>query len=149
MSSLNKALKELQSLSQTLTNANIEHALGGSGLLYALGINVKVNDWDITTNCSLDKMIFALKNYDYLVLGSNDNYSSDYLIKASLNYFEVDIIGKFAINTESGKVFVNTVITDNWNTVPLGCPKEWYKAYVAMKRIYKAELLAKYLTSTG
>ena len=46
-------LRALQEISRCLKDKNLKHALGGSGLLHALGIPVAVNDWDITTDRSL------------------------------------------------------------------------------------------------
>jgi len=147
MTSYQPDLEELQKLSKTLQTANISHALGGSGLLWALGISVEVNDWDITTTCPLEHIESALQDYDYVVHYANGIYASDYLIKIVLKNSHVDIIGNFAIKTKTEVISINTIITGYWNDVPLGCPYEWHKAYSAMKRTHKIELLAKYLLS--
>jgi hypothetical protein len=49
-------LEPLRAVLARLEAAGVPHALGGSGLLAALGLVERVNDWDVTCDADLDTL---------------------------------------------------------------------------------------------
>ncbi|MEM7738573.1 MAG: hypothetical protein AAF267_22595 [Deinococcota bacterium] len=138
-------VEDLHTLSQQLTQAGIVHALGGSGLLSYLDLAVEVNDWDLTTEAPLNAVEEALRGYDFVRLEPKGIYKSAFLLKLELPQSEADVIGGFAIADSHQVINIRTVVTGYWDGVPVGSAEEWLKAYRAMGRTRKAELLAQYL----
>ena len=71
----------LKEISERLKNANIKHALGGSGLLAHLRLVNEVRDWDLTTDASFKEVDGLFRDIEYEVLKPNDLYFSEYLLK--------------------------------------------------------------------
>lgn len=62
----------LFSIIKRLEENNILYSLGGSGLLYYLGLVDSVNDWDLTVECTKDNLIKAIDGYDWVEHRSGD-----------------------------------------------------------------------------
>nr|BDT28919.1 hypothetical protein BHI3_23850 [Bacteriovorax sp. HI3] len=146
MSSKIPSLSILKLLSQRFIDHKIKHALGGSGLLYSLGLIENVKDWDITVESPLEDVIKVLGDLSYEKIPHNDQFKSDYLIKVIHEQTEIDIIGNFRVVREDGFLHkVPVKISGKWNDIPVADPYEWMLAYKYMQRGTKALLLENYL----
>ncbi|WP_407269916.1 hypothetical protein [Radiobacillus sp. PE A8.2] len=75
------ALKQVTKVVQALETYDIAYALGGSGLLYSLGLTNDVGDWDITTNETKTKVIQSIATSDYEALACGEYpYGTKYKI---------------------------------------------------------------------
>ena len=146
MSANTPSLSVLQLVSQRFATHHIEHALGGSGLLYVFGLIENVKDWDITVESPVEDVIRALGDLDYEKIPNNEQFKSDYLIKVVHGQTEIDIIGNFRILREDGFLHrVPVKISRKWNDIPVADPYEWMIAYKHMKRDAKALLLENFM----
>lgn len=136
---------DLQELSKQLSGAGIVHALGGSGLISYLGLPIAVNDWDITTDASIQDVESALQGMHFVKVEQEGAYKSAYLLKIKLNQSEADVIGRFAILDNEEIITIQTIVTDYWESVPIGSLKEWLKAYRAMGNLERVSMLEAYL----
>ena len=148
MTTSTPSFEALELISKRFSKSNILHALGGSGLLFALGINQEVRDWDIATEASLENVMEALEGLESKLIPNNELFKSHYLIKVTHNNTEIDIIGHFSIKKSDGDHHAVPVkIFGYWNSIPLADPKEWLLAYKLMGRYEKAAKLESYLQS--
>lgn len=86
-----------------LEENNIAYALGGSGLLYFLGLTDSIHDWDITVECPKDTLIKAIRGYDWVDQRSGDSpFASEY--RLSINALHIDFIGNFACYSNESKM---------------------------------------------
>ncbi|MDF2647262.1 MAG: hypothetical protein K0Q73_3067 [Paenibacillus sp.] len=53
-------IKDLHEITEKLKQSQIQYSLGGSGLLFYLGLIDKVNDWDIVVECPKEQLIEVL-----------------------------------------------------------------------------------------
>lgn len=137
-------IKGLIFICDKLKKNRIPYALGGSGLLYYLGLIDKVNDWDLMVECSKEELLPVLEGLQWKEEKSGDfPFASQYRIHVpELN---IDFIGSFAL--DSGKEIVRFPLDScgEWDGVRVSCPEIWYVAYQMMGRESKAELLREYL----
>lgn len=74
-------IKDLQEIAEKLNHNQIPYSLGGSGLLFYLGLIDKVNDWDIVVECPKEKLIEVLDDLPWTELKSGDfPYASEFRI---------------------------------------------------------------------
>ncbi|PMB02062.1 hypothetical protein CEN49_26460 [Fischerella thermalis CCMEE 5273] len=148
---MNPSLAALKRVSATLEEAGLEHALGGSGLLVALGLHQQSNDWDLTTEASLIAVTDALAvaAVPFVRLGGSVPFASRFLLVATVAGTQLDLIGRFAIHSEGGVCRIPTISCMRWNGVPVGSPEAWAVAYALMGREEKANLLFRYLAKVG
>ena len=140
------SLGALLEIRNRLHDRGITFALGGSGLLASLGLVESVRDWDLTTDSSWDDMKPAVEGLQYILIPPNGIYVTEYLCQITLGGAVLEVMGKFAIFTASGKKHpIRTLINHEWNGVPVGCPQEWARAYELIGRPEKARLLRDYL----
>lgn len=137
-----EALKEI---SDRLKKANIKHALGGSGMLAHLGLLEEVRDWDVTTDASRDQVEALIQDLEYEYVKPSGLYASEYLFKLKIKDTAIDLIGSFAIKTDKGIFKLPTIISGEWDGVPVGSPGAWAKAYELMGRSEKAKMLSEYI----
>ncbi len=137
-------------LVERLTSAGIEVALGGSGLLYSLGLGEQVRDWDLNTDAPLDRVEAALGALPRRMATVGDGaYASAYRLSLIAGGREVDLMGRFAIRTESGICHMPTVICATWQGVPAGSPEVWAVAYRLIGRNEKADRLFAHVAHHG
>src|ERR1044072_5571194 len=122
-------LEPLEHVRRRLERAGITWALGGSGLLYALGLRDSVGDWDLTTDASQDEAYSALRDLEPTRHG-NSGIHADH--KVGCFDDTVEVICRFAFFTETGIVRIPTLVTGTWNGLPLGSPEAWAVAYTLM-----------------
>ncbi|MFK7692427.1 hypothetical protein [Paenibacillus sp. HJGM_3] len=140
-------LEPLQAVTSRLHAAGIGYALGGSGLLYALGLTDKVRDWDLTTSAPVQAVQAALLDLPVQTIVSGDYpFASDYKLLVHETDPQVELIGGFAIHSPAGLCRIPPLLGGAvWNGITLGSPEVWYVAYALMGRRPRAELLLHYM----
>ena len=135
------AFDDLRAVSAALTRAGIEHALGGSGLMHLLGIDVDVHDWDITTDAPEARVRAVVEGFAHRRLGPAGPFRSRFAYKLSVGGSSVDVIGGFAVHDGHGVVECRTIVTGYSGAIPLGSASEWEKIYRALGEAAKADAL--------
>ena len=141
----------LRHLLVRLDRAGLPCALGASGLLAALGLVSKVNDWDVQVDASIDAIEHATVGMASARFG-NDRVHADH--KLSFDAERVELIARFAFfapgdpGRGSGVVTIPFAVTGTWQGLPLASPTAWAAAYALMgeledsaRRRERAELL--------
>lgn len=152
-------IKDLVRMTDKLKESGISYALGGSGLLHALGLVEQVNDWDLLVECSKEKLLKVIEGYSWQEQSSGDGlFASEYRIQVVP--ISIDFIGYFALRSTKGIVKLpidkghgegkrnREGYKGSWQGIPLSTPETWYVAYKMMGRESKAELLYNYLKHT-
>ena len=119
-------------------------ALGGSGLLAALGLVDVVVDWDLTTDSpqALVATVLADLPYSHLRLTAGDTpFASEARFAINGGAHAVDIIVRFAVRGDQGETPIATRVTGEWLGLPIGDPMAWAVAYRAIGRFERAGLL--------
>lgn len=133
-------------VARALELASIPFALGGSGLLCSLGLVAQVRDWDLTTDAPFERVTAALAGLPWELAPYGDGpFATAYRLAIG----EVDLMGQFAIRTGAGVVRLPTVVSAQYEGLPVGSPEVWAVAYRLMERHAKAEMLSGYLRSHG
>jgi hypothetical protein len=145
-------LAPLHTLLAPLAAARISHALGGSGLLAALGLVDHVNDWDVTVETDVDGLAALYPAHTFTRWNSGGH--SDH--KLTFAAERTELIVRFAFFVPGGIVRIPTRVTGRWNDVPLGSPVAWAAAYAIMaeqesdaRRADRAERLFAWLEARG
>ena len=128
-----------------LEDQGLAGAIGGSGLLAALGLTQVVHDWDITTDGAPSSVERALAEagypYRYGATGVGVFATTAlYIVDAATH--QIDVIVGFAIRIEGRRIELPTRVTATWRGLPLAAPTVWEQAYRAMGETAKADLLA-------
>ncbi len=127
-----------------LRKHRIRFALGGSGMLHAMGLVQVVNDWDLSVECKKEELLQALHGLDWEELGCGTApFASGYRI--SIPSLNADVIGNFAMQTELGKVELPVRVGWEWEGIPVSAPEVWFVAYSLMGREEKAALILEHL----
>jgi hypothetical protein len=142
------AFEALVEISSRLNSANIIFALGGSGMLAALGLTQEVHDWDITTDANWSEVEPVLVGLNYQMIATKDPYASKYLCKIQMDETSIDLIGTMAIVKDGIKREFQTVVDGKWRGIPLSSIEPWIGIYQALGRTEKANLLLHYQRST-
>ncbi|HKQ58407.1 MAG TPA: hypothetical protein VJY35_11120 [Candidatus Eisenbacteria bacterium] len=129
-----------------LEAAGVPVALGGSGLLAALGLADTVGDWDLTTDAPWERVDAALADEPHTDHG-NDALHADH--KRVIADGAIEVIVGFAYFTPSGVVRIPTIVSGHAGRVPLGSPECWAVAYALLGRPAKSETLFSHLESRG
>lgn len=140
------ALGPLAVIVGRLEGAGITVAIGGSGLLAALGLTDTVRDWDLTTDAGLDPVLAALAGERVEHQGSDELHADQKLMLAGGT---IEVILGFAFHTGRGVVRIPTLVTGRWEGLPLGSPEAWAVAYHLLGRHEKSETLWRALGSRG
>lgn len=125
-------LSDLIGVSKQLTEAGIVHALGGTGLLFALGFQVCPRDWDLLTDAPVKRVAPALSGWTMEQAGPSADFPSDYLIRLQAHQSRIEIIGRFAIASGDGVLRIPTRVAGTFRGIPLGHPADWILAYRAI-----------------
>ncbi len=130
----------LRTLASALNDVEVEWRLGGSALLAIFGVDAEVHDLDITVAAdSLEAVEVACEAWvrQRHVGDAPPPWCSDWLLKASINDAEVDLIGGFCVLGPSGRTHVpqdlGGILDVDGIEVPLADPAVWWWVY----RIYK------------
>jgi hypothetical protein len=150
---LHPSLDSLHDAFARLARAGVPAALGGSGLLAALGLVDHVRDWDITAEGEVAAIaaLFADKPH---ALAGNSGIHADH--KVMLPDEDVEVIVNFAFAVEGPVLRIPTLVRGTWKGAPLASPEAWAVAYALMgeyegvaRRRERAELLFAHLERTG
>lgn len=146
-------LEPLRGVLARLQAAGVPHAVGGSGLLAALGLVERVNDWDVTCDADLDTLAELFAGQPHERFG-NSGCHADH--KLNLEGGGIELIARFAFFLEGGIVRIPTRVTTRWCGLPVGSPEGWAVAYAIMgeldnapRRSERAELLFAHLAAHG
>jgi hypothetical protein len=123
-------------------------AIGGSGLLAALGLTRVVHDWDITTDNDPSSVEVALIEAGYQHRSGpagGGNFATTALYAVDAVSHKVDVIVGFAVRSGSRRIDLPTRVTGSWRGLPLADPSVWERAYRIMGQPAKADLLASWL----
>jgi hypothetical protein len=143
---------------ECLERAGLPVALGGSGLLAALGLTDRVRDWDLTTDAPAEAVTAALSGETSALPGTlpgalpgtlsgHDVLHADH--KLAFADGELEIILGFAFFTPAGVVRIPTRVHERRDGLPLASPEGWAVAYHLLGREEKSRLLFQYLASRG
>lgn len=144
------SIKPLVEVTTALDKANIEYALGGSGLLYSLGLVDLVRDWDLSTEAPLPIVMAALGHLHCQSAPSGDYpFASSYRLSIHAEEPHIDLFGSFSIHTEAGLCRLPAIPTFVWQGITVGSPEIWFVSYSLMSRTEKADKLLSYLQTNG
>ena len=136
----------LLEVARTLDREGIAFALGGSGLLAALGLARQVRDWDLTTDADLASISATLESFRPQSSGPDGIHADHKLLLADQG---IEVICGFAFRGPQGVVRIPTAVTGWWRGIPLGSPEAWAVAYALLGRAEKSELLLDHLARQG
>lgn len=139
-------LEPLRALVERLEHAGIRCALGGSGLLAALGLARTAGDWDLTTDEDPRRVRSTLARLAFRWKGSDALHADQ---KFQLADEQIELIVGFAFHTAAGVVRIPTLVSGRWRGVPIGSPECWLVAYRLMRRGAKARALLEHLRRHG
>jgi hypothetical protein len=139
-------LEPLLELVTRLEAEGIRCALGGSGLLAALGLTETVHDWDLTADAPLERLAPLARDWPFETAGSSGVHAD---AKLMVPGHSIEVIARFAFFGPRGVIRIPTVIAGRWRGVPLGSPEAWLTAYHLLERPAKRDLLLDHLRSRG
>jgi hypothetical protein len=149
-------IEPLRACLARLEAAGVPHALGGSGLLAALGLVDHVNDWDVNCDADLDTLASLFAGQPHERFG-NSGCHADH--KLNLEHNGIELIARFAFFVDGGVVRIPTKVTRRWRELPVGSPEGWAVAYALMgeleegskqgQRVHRAELLFTHIGAHG
>ena len=145
------SLDVVRAVADALAARSIQVALGGSGLLAALGLADQVRDWDLTTDAEPAEVAGALTaaGLAYSRASSGDGpYATRARLCVDAGDHQVDLIIGFAVRTADGRVQpLPTRVTGWWQGLPLGDPAVWATGYRLIGRAERAAALDRWLAA--
>ncbi len=129
-----------------LEAAGFPAALGGSGLLAALGLADAVRDWDVTVDAPARRVWGVLRELDPVYVGSSGVHADE---KLMLPDGSLECICRFAFALPGGRVILPTRVSSCVDGIPLASPEVWAVAYTLLGRDAKAASLLEHLARTG
>lgn len=148
--SLSEKRNVLQRVTRQLELAGVDYAIGGSGMLLGLGLTDTVRDWDIMTEAPEKEIRSALESFTIVdANGPSDFYKSAYKLRLENLEPEIEIIGGFAVRTETGICRLPALSGGRQGGLRIASPEIWFAAYTLMERTEKAALLETYLSENG
>jgi len=143
-------LEPLRRVFEALSAAGVEAAIGGSGLLYSLGLTDTVRDWDLTTEAPPEQVKAALGALPWHQAPTGgQTYATECRLNVTPDGADIDLMVRFAIRCEGGVVHFPTVVTGALEGLPVGSPEVWAVAYRLMGRQPKADILNDYVRRQG
>jgi len=133
-----------------LQTRHLTPAVGGSGLLVALGLAEIAHDWDVTVDAADSAVITALNDAG---MKYRDGTSRDGIYATRKRYVvdggnhDVDLLVYFALRGPNGVVRLPNRVTGWWHGLPLADPGVWAQAYRLLNRPAKAEALEHWLAA--
>jgi hypothetical protein len=125
-------LAALDAVAERLRAADVEFLLGGSGLLFALGLEVPVRDIDLMLR-EEDRSRFEEAVHEWLVSVSTDPgpvLTSAWKATLDVDGCEVEGLGGLGF---AGGARLPFRRGGEWRGVPLAAPEIWWAAYRAYK----------------
>jgi hypothetical protein len=137
---------------EALRHGTIVSALGGSGLLAALGLTDQVRDWDLTTDAEPEAVASALTcaHLEHAAVeAGEDGYATQARFRVEAGDHEIDLLVGFAFRSPGSTIHIPTRVTGHWRGLPLGDPLAWARAYRLMGRPERAVPLETWLATSG
>lgn len=131
-------------LVDALRSAGLTPALGGSGLLVALGLADTAHDWDLTVDAPEARVRAALDagGFSYADRTSDTApYATARRFVIAAGDHEIDLLLHFALHGPAGPEPLPTRVTGTWRGLPLADPVVWARAYDLLGRPEKAAAL--------
>ena len=122
--------------------------LGGSALLYALGLVDAVGDWDLVTDVPAEQMaeVLAARGLSAERLGGDSpRFATAALFRVDAGDHQIDVLVDFAIRSGGSVTPILPRGWRLWQGMMLGRPQDWQLAYRLMGRTEKVELLRDWL----
>lgn len=129
-----------------LERAGLQAALGGSGLLAALGLAAEVRDWDVTVDAPARVAWGALRDLSPVYAGASGGHADEKLMIPALG---LECICRFAFVTPGGTIPIPTRVAARVDGIPLASPEAWAVAYALLGRAAKSEALLAHVSRTG
>jgi hypothetical protein len=139
-------LEPLLLLVARLETEGIRCALGGSGLLAALGLTEIAHDWDLTVDAPLEQLVPLAGGWPFETAGSSGVHAD---AKLMFPGHSIEVIARFAFHGPRGVIRIPTVVTGRWRGLPIGSPEAWMAAYHLLERPAKRDLLLGHLRARG
>jgi hypothetical protein len=139
-------IEPLLALVARLEATGIRCALGGSGLLAALGLTETAHDWDLTTDAPLDQLVPLAGGWPFATAGSSGVHAD---AKLMFPGHSIEVIARFAFHGPRGVIRIPTVVASRWRGLPIGSPEAWLAAYHLLERPAKRDLLLGHLRARG
>jgi hypothetical protein len=139
-------LEPLAGVVERLEHAGLVVALGGSGLLGALGLADEAHDWDLTTDAAAGEIAPLLAPLELESFGPSGLHADH---KLKIVPAAIEIICRMAIRADAGVVRIPTVVSRRTRGIPLGSPEAWAVAYALLGRGGKSEALFGWLEARG
>ncbi len=147
---MREKLNTLRMISTRLEQAGVDYVIGGSGMLFGLGLTESVRDWDLMTDAEESEVWAALIDLDVTAdSGASEQFGSGRKLTVAGVEPEVEVIIGFAIR--SGKEICRLPAWDGGTHrgLRIASPEVWFAAYALMERTEKAALLEAYLHERG
>ena len=122
-------IEPLREILAMLERAGLPHAIGASGLLMALGLVDRVNDWDVTVDADVETLAATVSGRAFTRHGNSGGHADH---KLTFDAEKVELISHFAFFVPDGVVRIPTVVTGTWQGLPIGSPAAWAAAYAIM-----------------
>jgi hypothetical protein len=125
-------------------------AVGGSGLLVALGLAEVARDWDVTVDASPASVEAALGRSGFAYRDGTERggiYASAARYVVDGADHQVDLLVDFALLGPDGVERLPTLVTGGWHGLPLADPAVWARAYRLLGRTPKAVALERWLAT--
>ncbi len=139
--SIDHKVKILKDICQSLNEHKIPFSLGGSGLLYFLGIVHDFNDWDLVLYCTESEAKAALLHYNQTQLKNSGIYTSSFFFQVTHQGVKFDIMGYFGVKNFGEDYKLPYKVSKHLGIIPLGDVKDWLKAYELMGRTDKVDII--------
>lgn len=141
--------RALLTFASELGQAKIRFSLGGSGLLYFLGMPVTPHDIDIVVHeDDHDLLLTILSKYNVTEKDPNPLYQTKHFYQFKVLGIDVDIMIHFAIKTNKGlyelPFQVDYLIPHQQLLLPLGSLDDWTDAYRYMHRTKTLDIIKTY-----
>jgi hypothetical protein len=144
---LDHKIQTLEDVCKSLIKAKIPFTLGGSGLLYYLGLVKNFNDLDLVLYCSEEEAHAALSTYPQTQNKSSGIYTSSFFFQVTHKEVKFDIMGYFGVKNLGQDFKLKYKVSKKVGMIPLGELKDWLTAYELMERTDKVEIIQNALTN--
>lgn len=146
---MKKIERVLSNLARELNGNGVVWALGGSLMLHYEGYEVEVNDIDILVdNRSHEALLKTINDYPYIYINSDEKYQTEHFYSLTIDGIDIDIMVNFKVKTKAGlyefpfnKSKITKEIQIQNETICLSSVEEWFKAYKAMNRTDKVDII--------
>ncbi|MHA6629757.1 hypothetical protein ACU61A_30325 [Pseudonocardia sichuanensis] len=137
---------------EVLQRHGMAPALGGSGLLVALGLTDRANDWDVAVDAPDDAVRAALDEAGLAYRDATDRsgvYATAWRYVIDGGDHDVDLLVRFALRGPDGVEQLPARVTGHWRGLPLGDPAVWLRAYRLLDRPGRADVLERWTARTA